>query len=324
MSDIRADITYADAGQGDASFGDYVALLKPRVMSLVVFTALVGLLVAPGSLHWVEALAAIIFIALGGGASGALNMWWDADIDRVMKRTATRPIPAGRVTGDEAFALGIALSGLSVIMLWLATNALAAALLAFTIFFYVVIYTMWLKRLTPQNIVIGGAAGAFPPMIGWVAVTGSISVEACLMFLLIFMWTPPHFWALALFMKSDYHKARVPMLTVTHGRPATRLHVLVYTIALVPFALAMGVTSVGGPAYLAAAVVLNAIFLHGAHAIWRRTEVQAEADSYRAEKRFFKFSLLYLAAHFAMLLVEVALKSNAAYAALAQSMTGVF
>ena len=322
MSDIRADLGYA--GTGDASFGDYVALLKPRVMSLVVFTALVGILVAPGNLHWVEALAAIIFIALGGGASGALNMWWDADIDRVMKRTANRPIPAGRVTADEAFTLGMALSGLSVIMLWLATNALAAALLAFTIFFYVVIYSMWLKRSTPQNIVIGGAAGAFPPMIGWVAVTGSISVEACLMFLLIFMWTPPHFWALALFMKSDYHKAKVPMLTVTHGRPATRTHILVYTIALVPFALLAGVTSIGGPIYLASALVLNAIFLQGAFAIWRRSEAQAEADSYATEKRFFKFSLLYLAAHFGAMLAELVAKSLPAYSEFALTMTQVF
>jgi heme o synthase len=322
MSDMRADLGYA--GTGDASFGDYVALLKPRVMSLVVFTALVGILVAPGSLHPIEALAAIIFIALGGGASGALNMWWDADIDRVMKRTANRPIPAGRVTGDEAFALGMALSGMSVIMLWLATNVLAAALLAFTIFFYVVIYSMWLKRSTPQNIVIGGAAGAFPPMIGWVAVTGSISVEACLMFMLIFMWTPPHFWALALFMKSDYHKAKVPMLTVTHGRAATRAHIVIYTIALVPFALLAGVTSIGGPIYLATAVVLNAIFLQGAIAIWRRSETQAEADSYATEKRFFKFSLLYLAAHFGAMLVELVAKTLPAYAEFALTITQVF
>lgn len=324
MSDIRADIPYSETGSGDAGFGDYVALLKPRVMSLVVFTALVGILVAPGSLHPIEALAAIIFIALGAGASGALNMWWDADIDRVMKRTAGRPVPAGKVTAEEALTLGVALSGMAVIMLWLATNWLAAALLAFTIFFYAVIYTMWLKRATPQNIVIGGAAGAFPPMIGWVAVTGSISVEACLMFMLIFMWTPPHFWALALFMKSDYHKANVPMLTVTHGRRATRAHILVYTIALVPFALAAGLTSIGGPLYLATALVLNAIFLQGAFAIWRRTEEQAEADNYATEKRFFKFSLLYLALHFTALLGEVVLKSWPAYAEFALIQTGLF
>jgi protoheme IX farnesyltransferase len=311
MSDIRSQIDYV--APGEAGFGDYVALLKPRVMSLVVFTALVGLLVAPGNLHPVEALAAIIFIALGAGASGALNMWWDADIDRVMRRTAGRPVPAGRVTADEAMSLGMALSGIAIIMLWLATNALAGALLAFTIFFYAVIYTMWLKRATPQNIVIGGAAGAFPPMIGWAAVTGSVSFEACLMFALIFMWTPPHFWALALFMKSDYHQARVPMLTVTHGRAATRAHILAYTFALVPVALVAGITSIGGPVYLATALVLNAIFLQGAWAIWRRPEAQAEADGYATEKRFFRFSLLYLFLHFGAFLAEAALRYVPAY-----------
>ncbi len=315
MTDIRTDIPFA--AEGEASFGDYIALLKPRVMSLVVFTALAGLLVAPGSLHPVEALAAIIFIALGAGASGALNMWWDADIDRVMKRTAKRPIPAGKVAPQEAMALGLALSGMAVIMLWLSTNALAAGLLAFTIFFYAVIYSMWLKRATPQNIVIGGAAGAFPPMIGWVAVTGSISVEACLMFLLIFMWTPPHFWALALFMKSDYHKARVPMLTVTHGRRATRAHILVYTLALVPVALAAAFTSIGGPVYLALALVLNAMFVQGAWAIWRRDEAQAEADSYATEKRVFRFSLSYLFLLFTALMAEAALAYWPAYTSFA-------
>jgi heme o synthase len=312
MTDMRVDITQAQTG--DAGFGDYIALLKPRVMSLVVFTALVGMLVAPGALHPVVALAAIIFIALGAGASGALNMWWDADIDSVMKRTAKRPIPAGKVAPGEAMALGVALSGISVIMLWLATNALAGFLLAFTIFFYAVIYSMWLKRATPQNIVIGGAAGAFPPMIGWVAVTGSISLEACLMFMLIFMWTPPHFWALALFMKSDYHKANVPMLTVTHGRKATRAHILVYTIALVPFALAAGFTSIGGPVYLALALGLNLIFLQGAWAIWRRDEGQAEADNYATEKRVFRFSLAYLFVHFGAFLAEAALARLPVYA----------
>ncbi len=315
MTELRTDISYAPPGE--AEFSDYIALLKPRVMSLVVFTALTGLLVAPGSLHPVEALAAIIFIALGAGASGALNMWWDADIDRVMARTARRPIPAGKVAPDEAMALGLALSGIAVVMLWLATNALAAGLLAFTIFFYAVVYSMWLKRATPQNIVIGGAAGAFPPMIGWVAVTGSVSLEACLMFGLIFMWTPPHFWALALFMKSDYHKARVPMLTVTHGRAATRAHILVYTLALVPVALLAAFTSIGGPVYLAAALVMNAWFVQGAWAIWRRDEAQAEADSYATEKRVFRFSLSYLFVLFAALLVEAALAHLPAYATLA-------
>ncbi len=303
MTDLRADIEAPDQSP-EAGFGDFVQLLKPRVMSLVVFTALAGMLVAPVALHPVEAFAAIVFIALGAGASGALNMWWDADIDRVMRRTARRPVPSGRVQAGEALGLGLGLSLISVLMLGLAANWLAAGLLAFTIFFYAVIYSMWLKRSTPQNIVIGGAAGAFPPMIGWVAVTGHVGIEAILMFALIFMWTPPHFWALALFMKDDYHRAGVPMLTVTHGRKSTRAHVLVYTLALVPVALGAGLTSIGGPIYMAVALGLNAWFLVGAWRIWRRDEDTAIADEYGVEKRFFRFSLLYLFALFAALLIE--------------------
>ena len=305
MTDIRSFESPKEAG-----FGDFVQLLKPRVMSLVVFTAMVGLLVAPVRLHPVEAFTAILFIALGAGASGALNMWWDADIDVIMRRTKGRPVPSGMVEAGEALAIGLALSGISVVMLALATNVLAGALLAFTIFFYAVVYSMWLKRSTPQNIVIGGAAGAFPPMIGWVAATGSISVEACLMFMLIFMWTPPHFWALALFMNEDYSKAGVPMLTVTHGKKVTRNHILVYTIALVPFALATAFTSIGGPVYLAVSLLLNAEFLRGAYRIWKRDEVQAEADKYKVEKAVFRFSLLYLFLHFSALLVEAVLRAN--------------
>ena len=305
MTDIRSFESPKEAG-----FGDFVQLLKPRVMSLVVFTAMVGLLVAPVRLHPVEAFAAILFIALGAGAAGALNMWWDADIDVIMRRTKGRPVPSGLVEAGEALAIGLALSGISVVMLALATNMLAGALLAFTIFFYAVVYSMWLKRSTPQNIVIGGAAGAFPPMIGWVAATGSISVEAGLMFMLIFMWTPPHFWALALFMNEDYSKAGVPMLTVTHGKKITRNHILVYTIALVPFALATAFTSIGGPVYLAVSLLLNAEFLRGAYRIWKRDEVQAEADNYKVEKAVFRFSLLYLFLHFSALLVEAVLRAN--------------
>jgi protoheme IX farnesyltransferase len=304
------DVPIIDTAPVEAGFGDFVQLLKPRVMSLVVFTALVGLLVAPVQIYPVAALAAVLFIAIGAGASGALNMWWDADIDAVMRRTMRRPIPAGRIQPGEALGLGLALSGISVIMLGLATNLLAAGLLAFTIFFYAVVYSMWLKRLTPQNIVIGGAAGAFPPMIGWVAATGSVSVEAVLMFALIFMWTPPHFWALALFMKEDYSNAGVPMLTVTHGRRVTRAHVLVYTLLLVPCALALGWTAIGGPVYLLVAAVLNLWFVAGAVRIFRRDEIQAEADKYKVEKAFFRFSLLYLFAHFAALLVEAVLHST--------------
>jgi len=302
MTDI--DATEFEA---EPSFGDYVALLKPRVMTLVVFTALVGLLAAPAAVHPMVALAAILFIAVGAGASGALNMWWDADIDKVMRRTAKRPVPAGRVAPSEALGLGLALSGLSVMMLGLAANLVAAGLLAFTIFFYAVIYTMWLKRWTPQNIVIGGAAGAFPPLIGWAAATGGIALEPVLMFALIFMWTPPHFWALALFMRSDYHDAQVPMLTVTHGRAATRRHILAYTLLLAPVALWLAFTSVGGPIYLIAALAMNAAFLKGALDIWRRDETLAEADGYRTEKRVFRLSLWYLFIHFGALLAEAAL-----------------
>ncbi|WP_293577220.1 heme o synthase [Phaeobacter sp.] len=303
-----ASINASTAQSGDAEFGDYFALLKPRVMSLVVFTALVGLLAAPVSVHPVIGFCAILFIAIGGGASGALNMWWDADIDKVMVRTRKRPIPAGKVDGGEALSLGLALSGLSVIMLALATNIMAGAWLAFTIFFYVVVYTMWLKRLTPQNIVIGGAAGAFPPVIGWVAATGSMTIEPWLMFALTFMWTPPHFWALALFMRSDYDDAGVPMLTVTHGRPSTRKHILVYTILLALLAVGTGFSSIGGALYLATALVLNALFLQGAWKIWRRDEVACEADNFKVERSFFKLSLLYLFLHFGAILFEAVLK----------------
>jgi protoheme IX farnesyltransferase len=292
----------------EASFGDYVALLKPRVMSLVVFTALVGLLAAPVGVHPMIGFASILFIAVGAGASGALNMWWDADIDAVMKRTAKRPVPAGKVEPGEALAIGVALSGFAVVMLALASNLVAAGLLAFTILFYAVVYTMWLKRWTPQNIVIGGAAGAFPPMIGWAVATGGIGLESVLMFLLIFMWTPPHFWALALFMNADYEKAGVPMLTVTHGRRVTRNHVLAYTVLLAPLAVGTAFTSIGGPVYLLTSVVLNALFLLGAWRIWRRDEEAAQADKYKVEKSFFGLSLLYLFLHFGAILMEAALR----------------
>ena len=305
MSDISTNTRVESRlDTGEAGFGDYFALLKPRVMSLVVFTALVGLLAAPVPVHPLLAFAAILFVAIGGGASGALNMWYDADIDRIMRRTQSRPIPAGKISESETFAFGMFLSVFAVIMLALASNLVAAGLLAFTIFFYVVVYTMWLKRWTPQNIIIGGAAGAFPPMIGWAVATGGVSIESVLMFTLIFMWTPPHFWALALFMKSDYRDAGVPMLTVTHGRKTTRAHIIVYTILLAPIAVGTGFTSIGGPVYMATALVLNVIFLKGAWDIWRREETAAEADEYKTEKRFFAFSIFYLFAHFVAILVE--------------------
>ncbi|RDD73195.1 heme o synthase [Paracoccus versutus] len=299
MADINAY-----EGPAEAGFGDYVALLKPRVMSLVVFTAFVGLWIAPQPVNPFVAFCAVLFIALGGGASGALNMWYDADIDAVMRRTAGRPVPSGRVTSGEALAVGIALSGLSVMMLGLAANWFAAGFLAFTIFFYAVVYTIWLKRSTPQNIVIGGAAGAFPPMIGWACATGGIGIESLLMFALIFFWTPPHFWALALFMKDDYSKAGVPMLTVTHGRRVTRCHIFAYTLVLAPFAIWLGFTSVGGPLYLAVSAVLNVLFIAGGWQILRRDENQAQADGYRVEKRYFRLSLYYTFLHFLALLVQ--------------------
>jgi heme o synthase len=301
------DTTYLQEGR-DAEFGDYISLLKPRVMSLVVFTAAVGMLVAPVPVHPVIAFASILFIALGGGASGALNMWWDSDIDAVMKRTRNRAVPAGRITAQDARLLGLWLSVISVAMLGLTANFFAAGLLAFTIFFYVVIYSMWLKRSTPQNIVIGGAAGAFPPMIGWAAATGGIAPESLLMFGLIFVWTPPHFWALALFMNEDYSRAGVPMLTVTHGKRVTRRHIAVYTVLLVPVSLTLAFTQIGGPVYLGVALAMNAGFLWGALRLWRRSESAARADNYKSERKMFRFSLLYLFLHFVALLAEAGLR----------------
>ena len=302
-----SDTTSVHLGTSEAQFGDYIALLKPRVMALVVFTAFVGLLAAPVAVHPFVGMVSVLFIAVGGGASGALNMWWDADIDRVMKRTRNRPIPAGLVAPEEAKALGFALSGFSVVMLGLAANWFAAGFLAFTIFFYVAIYTMWLKRSTPQNIVIGGAAGAFPPMIGWAVATGGVSVEGLLMFALIFMWTPPHFWALALFMGDDYDNADVPMLTVTHGRRATRVYILVYTVILALIAIGAGFSAIGGVIYLVTALLLNIWFVIGAVKIWRRSEADSAADQFLVERKFFKLSLFYLFALFVAILIEAGL-----------------
>jgi len=310
MGNIMTDVTQ-QIDTSEAEFGDFVALLKPRVMSLVIFTAAVGLYVAPVSVHPVLAFASILFIAIGAGASGALNMWWDADIDAVMRRTKNRPIPAGRMVAGEARVFGLWMSVIAVVMLALTANMLAAGLLAFTIFFYVVVYSMWLKRSTPQNIVIGGAAGALPPMIGWAVATGSLSVVPVLMFGLIFMWTPPHFWALALFMNDDYTKAGVPMLPVTHGRPETRRHILVYTVLLALLAVSIAFTSIGGPVYFTVSVVLNALFLAGAWRLYRRDESVAEGDGFAAEKKFFRLSLYYLFLHFAALLVEAGLRWGA-------------
>ncbi|MEO0681163.1 MAG: heme o synthase [Pseudomonadota bacterium] len=310
MTDVSVDAAppRAQSAAPEAGPRDYWALLKPRVMSLVVFTALIGLLAAPGAINPVVGFAAILCIAVGAGAAGALNMWFDADIDAVMRRTAGRPIPSGRVTRDEALGFGLGLSVLSVMMLGVFANWLAAGLLAFTIFFYAVIYSMWLKRATPQNIVIGGAAGAFPPLIGWAAVTGGVALEPVLMFALIFMWTPPHFWALALFAEIDYEKAGIPMLPNVAGAAETRRQIWIYAALLAPLAILPAFTQVGGPIYLVAALWLNARFALGALAIRRRTEAAAAADAFKAEKSFFGFSILYLFGHFAALGVEALLR----------------
>jgi protoheme IX farnesyltransferase len=291
---------------GMASPRDYFELLKPRVMSLVVFTGLVGLVVAPGHINPVIAFTALLCIAIGAGASGALNMWYDADIDARMARTVGRPIPAGRVTPGEAFGFGMTLSVGSVLMMALAVNNAAAFLLTFTIFFYVVIYTMGLKRRTPQNIVIGGAAGAFPPMIGWAAVTGTVSIPSIVLFLIIFMWTPPHFWALALFRSEDYEKAGVPMLPVVAGEAETRRQILIYSALLVPVTLAPGFLGFAGIIYTGAVAVLGALFLVFAWRVFRTNAASDDAKKAqdKAAKQLFGYSILYLFLVFSILLVE--------------------
>jgi protoheme IX farnesyltransferase len=302
MTEVRAEIAKPVAAHGGmAEIGDYVALLKPRVMALVVFTALTGMAVAPGTIHPVLAFVALLAIAIGAGAAGALNMWYDADIDARMQRTAARPIPRGRILPDEALAFGTLLSLFSIMTLGLAVGWVAAGLLALTIGFYLFVYTMWLKRRTPQNIVIGGAAGAFPPMIGWATVTGSVSLDSCLLFLIIFMWTPPHFWALALYRCRDYERVGVPMLPVVAGAAATRKQILIYSLILVPGALAPYATGLGGVAYLAVAAALGGRFLWLAFDIWNQGD---DAGSDQRAKRLFTFSILYLFLLFATLLGE--------------------
>jgi len=284
-----------------ASPADYFALLKPRVMSLVVFTALAGLLLAPTPPHPVIALASLIAIAIGGGASGALNMWYEADIDGLMGRTRGRPIPAGRLDPDEALAFGLVLSGVSILTLGLVANWLAAALLAFTIFFYVVIYTMWLKRATPMNIVIGGAAGALPPVVAYAAATGEVSLASLVLFGIIFIWTPPHFWALALVKNEDYTRAGVPMLPVVAGPDRTRLEILLYTLALVPLGLAPYLLGFASAFYGAAAVVLGAAFLWFS---WRVYALREGAAAIKAAWRLFGFSIVYLFLLFSIVVIE--------------------
>ncbi|MCL4132196.1 UNVERIFIED_CONTAM: hypothetical protein GTU68_007582 [Idotea baltica] len=277
-------------------------------MSLVIFTALVGMLCAPVSAHPVVAFASLLCIAVGAGASGALNMWWDADIDAKMKRTQKRPIPSGAVTGEEALGLGLGLSVMSVVMLAVFAGPLAALLLAFTIWFYAMPYTMWLKRSTPHNIVIGGAAGAFPPLVGWVAVTGSVSIEPILMFGIIFLWTPPHFWALALWRRSEYAIAEVPMLPVVSGTDVTRKQIFIYSVLLALSSIGLLFTPVGGPIYAGAALAMNAWFLHWAWMVLRRNDDQAELDNFAAEKKLFGVSIYYLAVIFFALLLDALLR----------------
>ncbi|MBX9698490.1 MAG: heme o synthase [Acetobacteraceae bacterium] len=285
---------------------DWVALLKPRVISLVVLTGIVGLLVAPGSLPPALSIAAVLCIALGAGAAGAINMWYDRDIDARMKRTATRPIPAGRIPPGAALGYGVTLSVASVAILALATNWVAAGVLALSIGFYVFVYTMWLKRRTPQNIVIGGAAGAFPPVIGWAAVTGDVSLMPVLLFAIIFFWTPPHFWALSLFAHADYERVGVPMLPVTHGARETRRQVLLYTLLLVPLTFAPWALDFAGAIYAAAAGLLGAGFLWHAWAVWTDEQDAAgrSLTGDRPARRAFRYSLSYLALLFVALAAD--------------------
>ena len=288
----------AAAGARPARWQDYVQLLKPRVMSLVIFTAVTGMFCAGVPLNPVLAGMSILCIAVGAGASGALNMWFDADIDAKMRRTRNRPVPAGRVQGADALTLGLVLSLFAVGLLGVAVNVLAAGLLAFTIFFYAVVYTMWLKRSTPQNIVIGGAAGALPPIIGWASVTGGVSLEPVVLFLIIFMWTPPHFWALALYRAEDYARAGVPMLPVVAGERATRRQILLYTLILAPLGVVPWFLGYAGAAYGIAALVTGAIMIALAF------RIRAEKHGYTASKQMFAFSILYLFLLFAVLLAD--------------------
>ena len=293
--------THAHASISTAEPRDYLALLKPRVMSLVVFTALAGLLIAPVHVHPVIGFVALLAIAVGAGASGALNMWWDADIDAIMLRTRARPIPSGRIKGGEALGFGLVLSALSVFTLGVVTNWVAAGLLAFTIFFYAVVYTMWLKRSTPQNIVIGGAAGAFPPVVGYAAATGDVSLSALALFALILVWTPPHFWALALVKSGEYARAGVPMMPNVKGHDHTRLEILLYTLLLAPVGVLPWFMGFGSNVYGAIAALGGALMLHFAVQVYRLREGE---PAEKAAKHLFAFSILYLFVLFAVLVAQ--------------------
>lgn len=285
-----------------ASARDLFALTKPRVMSLVIFTAICGLLAAPGSIHPVIGFTAILAISLGAGASAALNQWYEHDIDAVMKRTAKRPLPAGRMDRETALHFGIGLSVFSVLLMGVAVNWLSAVVLAFAIFFYAVVYTIWLKRNTPQNIVIGGAAGAFPPLIGWAAVTGDITLMPILLFAIIFFWTPPHFWALALFVNSDYSKAGVPMMPVVAGRQSTRKQIFGYSLILAICAIAPFALGMTDAVYGVSAIVLSVVFcLLSLRVGLSKTE---DPGAMKAEKQLFSFSILYLFTLFGALIID--------------------
>ena len=297
-ADLSRPVSLAEPSM--ANVGDYLALMKPRVMSLVIFTAFVGLILAPGHVHPVIGFTAILCIAVGAGASGALNMWYDSDIDRLMSRTARRPIPAGRVQPGEALAFGLTLAIFAVVVLGLLVNWVAAGLLAFTIFFYIIVYTMWLKRTTPQNIVIGGAAGAIPPMIGWASATNGVGFESVLLFLLIFLWTPPHFWALSLYRTDDYARAGIPMLPVVAGAEETRRLILLYTLLLVPVGLAPWIFGFAGLIYAVTAIAAGTCMIVLAWRVRRRSGLAGE----QAAKHLFAFSILYLLVLFAALLAE--------------------
>ena len=299
----------ASEATGLSEVRDWIALLKPRVMTLVVFTGVIGMLVAPAPIHPVLGLAAILSVAVAAGAAGAINMWYDRDIDALMRRTARRPIPSGRIAPDAALGFGLFLSAASVAVMGLATNWVAAAWLAFSILFYVVIYTMWLKRRTPQNIVIGGAAGAFPPVIGWAAATGDVGLVPLILFAIIFMWTPPHFWALSLWAHGDYARAKVPMLPVTHGARETRRQVMIYTVAMIPVTLAPWLVGFAGLLYAGAAALLGAVFMLHAWRVLREAQ-DAEGRSLvndAAARGAFRFSLYYLFALFGALALDKAL-----------------
>ncbi|ABY37584.1 heme o synthase [Brucella suis] len=302
MSLVEKNTASEDAfALSEATARDYLVLLKPRVMSLVVFTGLVGLVLAPGHMNPVLAVISILCIAVGAGASGALNMWYDADIDAVMKRTRKRPIPAGIIAPNQVLAFGLTLSAFSVMTLGLMVNWLAAALLAFTIFFYAVIYTMWLKRSTPQNIVIGGAAGAFPPMIGWAAATGEITWDSLVLFMIIFLWTPPHFWALSLFTTNDYEAARIPMMPNVKGELSTRRQALFYAVLMAPVGVLPWVMGFAGMFYGVVSTLLGLAFVYYA---WRLWAADSQLQMLAAARKLFRFSLLYLAGIFAVLLFE--------------------